>query len=198
MTGHGSIVHYRGPDNKVVDLNSSSYESITCGHCGEKVVGCVVAALYTFAATQWIRCPSCGAGSVIHQNVQYPGPKTGGDVAALPEDVHRAYEEARACASVNAFTAAEVMCRKILMHVAVDKGAEENKSFAYYIQYLSENGYVTPPMTPWVDAIRKNGNVAVHDIPATDEERAIGTLIFTEQLLRLVYLMEHLAAKYAP
>lgn len=82
------------------------------------------------------------------------------------------------------------------MHVAVDKGAEAGKSFAFYIQHLSDNGYVTPPMNPWVDVIRKNGNIAVHEIPATSEERALGTLIFTEQLLRLVYMMEHLAAKY--
>ncbi|WP_179255692.1 DUF4145 domain-containing protein [Streptomyces sp. SS07] len=127
---------------------------------------------------------------------QFPGPKVGGDVLGLPSDVEQAYEEARSCAGVNAYTATEVMCRKILMHVAVDKGAESGKAFAFYLSYLSDKGYVTPPMRPWVDEIRKNGNVAVHEIPATDPKRALGTLIFTEQLLRMVYMMEHLAARY--
>ncbi|EEF78683.1 hypothetical protein MDMS009_2856 [Methylophaga thiooxydans DMS010] len=34
---------------------------------------------------------------------------------------------------VNAYTAAELICRKILMHVAADKGADEGKSFAAYL-----------------------------------------------------------------
>ncbi|MFJ6499467.1 DUF4145 domain-containing protein [Streptomyces virginiae] len=120
----------------------------------------------------------------------------GGEVAGLPQKIDQAYNEARACAGVNAFTAAEMMCRKILMHIAVDKGAADGKSFAFYLSHLADQGYVTPPMRGWVDVIRSHGNIAVHEIPPSDKDRALGTLIFTEQLLRMVYLMEHLAAQY--
>ncbi|MEU3366736.1 DUF4145 domain-containing protein [Streptomyces pseudogriseolus] len=196
MAGHGGIVHFSGPSNKNYDSSSANaHHQIICGHCGNSAVGAVVAAYFEHEI-YWIRCPSCGGGTVISNGAQFPGPKIGGDVLGLPDDVEQAYQEARSCAGVNAYTAAEVMCRKILMHVAVDKGAESGKSFAYYLSYLSDEGYVTPPMQPWVDEIRKNGNIAVHEIPATDPERALGTLIFTEQLLRMVYMMEHLAARY--
>ncbi|WP_405807154.1 DUF4145 domain-containing protein [Streptomyces sp. NBC_00210] len=198
MAGHGDIVHFNGPQNTSKGVSdANSYRSMNCGHCSRDVVAAVIA-MHPGQMTSWTTCPSCNGGTVFSGEIQYPGPKVGGDVDGLPGDVSQAYQEARACASVAAYTAAEVMCRKILMHVAVDKGAEAGKSFAFYLTYLGDQGYVTPPMKPWVEVIRKNGNIAVHEIPATDKERALGTLIFTEQLLRMVYLMEHLANKYAP
>ena len=82
------------------------------------------------------------------------------------------------------------------MHVAVDKGAAENRSFADYVDHLASEGFVTPPMKPWVDLIRKHANLATHELPATDERRAAGTLAFTAQLLRLIYEMDHKARQY--
>jgi len=51
-------------------------------------------------------------------------------------------------------------------------------------------------MKPWVDLIRKRGNVATHELPATDHDHAIMTLEFTAQLLRLVHEMSHLVGMY--
>ncbi len=84
------------------------------------------------------------------------------------------------------------------MHVAVDKGADTNKSFAHYLNYLTEQGYLTPPMLPWVDLIRRRGNEATHEIPASDKDQALGTLMFTAQLLRLVYEMDHKVRQFLP
>jgi Tfp pilus assembly protein FimV len=84
------------------------------------------------------------------------------------------------------------------MHIAVDKGAPSNNTFKGFVDYLETNHHVTPAMKPWVDVIRQHGNIAVHELPHTDRERAIGTLTFTEQLLRNVYEMEYLAARFAP
>jgi hypothetical protein len=70
-----------------------------------------------------------------------PGPRPGSNLRGLPEDVARAYGEARDAASVNAWTATEMMCRKILMHVAVDKGAKPGEIFAHYIGHLAAEGY---------------------------------------------------------
>ena len=44
------------------------------------------------------------------------------------------------------------------MHVAVSKGADEGKGFAYYAQFLADNHYVPPDAVPRVDHIRKKGN----------------------------------------
>ena len=97
--------------------------------------------------------------------------------------------------SVSAYTAAELMCRKILMHVAVDKGAKAGLHFVTYIKYLEDQGYSTPPMKKWVELIKNHGNEATHEIAETDVERAEGTIMFTAELLRLTYEMEYLAGK---
>lgn len=97
---------------------------------------------------------------------------------------------------VNAFTAAEIMCRKILMHVAVDKGANEGETFAKYIDYLEQSNYFTPDMADWVDQIRQNGNEFAHELPALSEKRAKSTVTFTAHLLKLIYEMEHLANEF--
>jgi hypothetical protein len=100
--------------------------------------------------------------------------------------------------SAGAFTACELVCRKILMHVAVEKGAKEGASFSSYLKHLEGAGYVTPPMKKWVGLIRAHGNESTHRLPAPDQNRAESTLMFTAELLRLVYEMESLAEKYAP
>jgi hypothetical protein len=128
----------------------------------------------------------------------YPGVAFGPAIEGLVKDVADAYGEARRCMGVNAFTACEGICRKILMHVAVEKGAKEGETFASYITHLEAAGFVTPPMKPWVDLIRQHGNQAQHLLPATDKTRAEATLMFTAELLRLTYEMDYMAKKYAP
>jgi hypothetical protein len=99
--------------------------------------------------------------------------------------------------SVNAHTAAEALCRKILMHIAVDKGAKEGTTFSSYIDHLMKEGYVTPPMKEWVTLIKKHGNEASHRLDPPERARAEGTVYFTAQLLRTVYEMAHLATRFA-
>lgn len=127
-----------------------------------------------------------------------PATLGGEPVEGLPEDVGRAYREARGCLAVGAFTACELMCRKILMHVAVAKGAGEDQSFASYVTYLRNEGHITAAMVPWVDEIRNRGNVATHEIPAAEQQRAASTLTFTTQLLRIVYEMEYKLQQQSP
>ena len=146
-----------------------------------------------------LQCASCHEPSVLDSSGRvHPGVAFGQPLQGLPEDVHEAYEEARRCLSINADVAAEGMCRKILMHIAVEKGAEDGGSFEGYIDFLVGQGYVTPPMKPWVDLIRKHGNRAHHRLQPRDRKRAEMTLIFTAHLLRNVYEMGHLAEKYLP
>jgi hypothetical protein len=77
-------------------------------------------------------CPHCNEPTYLSADGrQVPGPAFGGTVAHISsEDVSALYDEARNCMKVNAFTAAVMCCRKLLMHIAVSEGAEENKSFA--------------------------------------------------------------------
>lgn len=195
FAGHRGVTKHDGS-------TGDSWFSYTCAHCGERVSG-VVAATYhvepTVAPVKWLRCPSCANGSVLalDGNV-YPGVPFGPDVEGLPNEVQEAYKEARRCMSVNALTSCESMCRKILMHVAVEKGAKEGKPFTDYLSHLETQGYITPPMKGWVDLIRQHGNKAAHRLDPPDRNRAESTLMFTAELLRLIYEMEYMAKRYAP
>lgn len=179
---------------KVDDFDA--WVDFTCGNCGRDVNGFAVAIMIN---NVWLYCPSCKKGSIhFHdEGVFYPGVVFGPEIQGLPSDVARAYNEARRSMSVNAFIGAELICRKILMHVAVDKGAEEGESFQSYIDHLQTEGYITPTMKPWVELIREHGNMATHNLEAADHKRAEHTLIFTAELLRVVYEMEYLAGQIA-
>lgn len=173
----------------------------TCGHCGTQVSGAVLAYAKDNRGYvgRWLQCSTCGDGSFSNiEEKLFPGASFGPSIEGLPADVQEAYCEARDCLSVNSTTAAELICRKILMHVAVDKGAAEGQTFASYIDYLQKQGYVTPPMRGWVVLIKDHGNESTHKLPKPERKRAEGTILFTAQLLRSVYEMGHLADQFAP
>jgi len=170
-----------------------------CGHCGRDVSGAVVAYTSGSDYVRWMWCPACLGGSVADSlDTVYPGTIAGPEIQGLPTDVGDAYQEARRSFGVRAYIATELVCRKILMHIAVDKGAPEDRTFAEYVSDLETYGYVTPPMKPWVDLIRLHGNDAAHELTAPSRARAESTLMFTAELLRLGYEMGHLASKYIP
>jgi len=178
------------------------WRTYMCAHCSNRVTGLVVARSRNDKQQMslWLRCPDCQEPSVWieHLDAIIPGPRFGPSVEGLPSNVEDAYEEARQCMAAQAFTAAELLCRKILMHIAVEKGAAAGEKFAAYLTYLEQTGYITPPMKPWVDLIRKHGNLATHELPPSDRQRAESTVMFTAELLRLVYEMEYLAQRYTP
>jgi len=158
--GHRSIAK---PDGSTRD----AWFEFVCGHCHTKVSGAVIA--YCGAdpdgLTRWLLCPECNKGSVVDRSGKIsPGTLFGPSLIGLPPRINEAYEQARRSMSVSAFTGCELICRKILMHVAVEKGAKEGESFAGYLAFLEQQGYVTPPMKPWVEVIRRHGNQATHEL----------------------------------
>lgn len=177
------------------------WETYTCPYCARDVTGAVVA---SYAAPGlgpwclWLRCPRCGKGAVLEEGILHPSAPFGPDIEGLPVQVAEAYDEARNCIGAGAYTAAELICRKILMYVAVDKGADAGKPFTTYLDHLEKAGYLAPAMKGWVDLIRQHGNLATHELPAPDQQEAESTVMFTAELLRLVYEMEHMAQRYMP
>ncbi len=116
-----------------------------------------------------------------------PAAKLGNEVAGLTDDIQALYDEARKSTSVGAYTSAVLTCRKILMHVAVQKGAEEGNKFIEYVDYLLENNYIPPDGRNWVDYIRTKSNEANHEIVIMKRKDADDLITFTEMLLRLIY-----------
>ena len=191
--GHSRITHQNGAEKE-------SWFSYTCASCNTKVSGAVVSNFHNgLGNIQWLLCTNCGEGSVkLSTELIFPSASFGPIIDGLPNDVKAAYTEARECISANALTACELMCRKILMHVAVEKGAKEGDTFAAYLTHLEGLGYITPPMKIWVGLIREHGNEATHLLATPTRERVESTLFFTAELLRLVYEMEFLASRYVP
>ena len=192
-------------ENNIQHLGNSdnlSRHNYRCGHCGRENSGRVVSIYHTdknktTPRIKFMLCTSCADGSVwIMPDKVIPGISPGEKLEGLPTEVNEAYEEARKCFAINSYTACELLCRKILMHIAVDKGAAEGKSFKFYLDFLETKGYITPSIKSWVDIIRKNGNDSTHKLETPSKERAENTFMFTMQLLRIIYEMEYKANKY--
>jgi len=134
-------------------------------------------------------CPRCKRPTFFDRskNKQFPGSKHGNVVNHLPKDVGMLYEEARDAFSSNAPTCTVLAVRKLLMHVAVEKGAQPNQKFVEYVNYLEQNHLINPEASNWVDRMREKGNEANHEIKISAPEEATEMLDFMEMLLKMVY-----------
>ncbi|MCK4458549.1 MAG: DUF4145 domain-containing protein [Methanosarcinales archaeon] len=162
-----------------------------CGHCGLHLASQrgwdaydksdIVAHIYI--------CHNCFQPTYFGPDgKQIPGVAYGNPVHDIPDQyVESLYEEARNCTASNASTAAVLCCRKLLMNLAVSKGASEGQKFIEYVEYLSDKGFIPPDGRDWVDHIRKKGNEATHEIAIVEREDAEELLSFVEMLLKFIY-----------
>lgn len=172
------------------DTRNGSQKRWHCGHCGSvSGTGRCYAGRVAEGIWQYIYiCSYCNEPTYWDlKSRQIPGALPGAPVAALPEDVESLYQEARRCIAAGAPTAATMACRKILMNLAVSNGADKNKQFAHYVDWMAENGYVPPGGDVWVKQIKDTGNEANHELPHIETDRAEKILKFTEGLLRFVH-----------
>ena len=169
-------------------------KTYSCGYCGSQVSsdkgykigksldgsGDQVGGIYI--------CPNCqGPTFFTLDNRQLPGSTIGASINFVPEKLNNLYEEARKCFTNNCYTASVLLCRKMLMNIAVEKGAEEGLKFIEYVNYLSDSGYLPPDGKLWVDHIRTKGNEATHEIKLMGNQDAIDLITFVEMLLRFIY-----------
>jgi hypothetical protein len=118
---------------------------------------------------------------------QTPGVAYGNAVNHLPNDIEQLYQEARAAIAGSAPTAATLCCRKILMHVAVERGGAEGENFTVYVKYLEDQNYIPAGAKAWVDQIRTRGNETNHQIQIKSRPEAEEMIDFTEMLLKVIY-----------
>lgn len=72
--------------------------------------------------------------------------------------------------AANAPTLAVLGFRKLLMHVAVGKGAPTSQTFQQYVTFLDVNHHVPVGAKDWIDHIRTRGNEANHEIKMMSKE----------------------------
>jgi hypothetical protein len=133
-------------------------------------------------------CPNCDKPTFIDaKGIAHPGVRFGRDVEHVPVEVLALYDEARDCYSISAYTAAVLLCRKLLMNIGVTQGAAANLAFIAYVEYLAANGFVPPNGKGWVDHIRRKGNEATHEIVVMTADDAKDLINFSEMLLKFIY-----------
>ena len=167
---------------------TSSIGSIdyTCGYCGHEIatpIGYQTNGNAKIYICHWCDQPTYFDGDMW----QVPGASFGNQVEHIPDDVSALYNEARNCMQVNAYTASILCSRKLLMNIAVSRGAKEGLKFIQYVDYLAANGYLPPDGKEWVDQIRQVGNMATHEINIMKRSEAAELIMFLEMLLKFIY-----------
>lgn len=168
-----------------------------CGYCGHQV-----GSEQGFFACQdvdeddpgphpWVNamvCPVCNGLTIITgTGEQFPRNPPGSPVKHLPDDLARLYEEARQCAGAGAYTGSVMVCRKILMNLAVAEGAGKDLRFIEYVDYLTKKVIVPQRARGWIDHIRHCGNEATHELAVMSADDATRLLRFVELLLRMLH-----------
>ncbi len=177
--------------------NSLSIPShpIICGYCGQNIAPHIGYWLYadTISSKKDMgyvyQCPLCKNPIIffIDTKETIPGAPYGREIKNLPDNIQTLYNECRTCYANQCYTSAQMIARTLLMHIAVEQGAEEGLPFARYVTYLDEKGYIPPNGKKWVDYIRTSGNVANHEIVIKEREETQKVITFLSTLLLVIY-----------
>lgn len=186
-----------------------AWEVRICPHCGAaQMLVIAIAVEQQNSSTpelvergpRWYLCSSCRQPSVLVDGVIQPSSRPLRTPKGLPTTDRAIWEEARSCLGVHAYSATVMLCRKLLLHVAVEKGLppknKQNRAPSYMdaVRHLESSGVITADMREWVDQIKSIGNDANHELTPIAESQANDVATFTEQLLILAYEMRALRA----
>lgn len=184
-------------DNPNLFWQGESYlkeNKFVCGHCGTSTSSVKGMALRNgLNSTDSYRrdknngvyiCTDCEMPTFIWNQFQYPGNRYGSEVSDLSELLGTVYDEARSAYSSGAYTGVALLCRKLLMHIAIELGAQENKRFIDYVNFLEEEKHITTRSKEWVDSIRTNGNASTHQMQIASKEEAEKMIKFSEMILK--------------
>lgn len=164
----------------------------SCGYCGSAIAsqeGYQASHDQTAYAGLIYICHECHCPTFFDESgTQTPGAAFGTEISDIgDEKVAKMYDEARNCMKTSSYTAAVLCCRKLLMHIAVFKGAKPSQQFVDYVQFLADKNYIPPDAKDWVDHIRDKGNEANHEIDLMDKQEAELLIQFSSMLLHMIF-----------
>ena len=135
------------------------------------------------------QCPICGKPVILDTNTSsvLPPVKSFDVVKELPEDIEKLYNEMRDAYSVQAYTCCVITGRTLLANIAVEQGAQDNKGFVYYVDYLVDNFLPKSSGKQWVDKVRLLGNDSAHHMVIANKDMATTSMKFLEAILKNVY-----------
>lgn len=162
-------------------------QSFRCGYCSREVASNQGFQVAHVSHRRAYICPNCECLSYFDREQQTPRSVSGTAIGHLPTDIAGLLKEARHCIAAGANTAAVLLARKMLMHIAVAQGASDGRTFLQYVEYLASAGWVPPNGKHWVDHIRKKGNEPNHELVVMTAVDATEILSFLEMLLIFIY-----------
>lgn len=93
-------------------IDSTSY---TCGFCGNLIASSIGYSKSPHKEWKIFICSHCDKPTYFSGDHQLPGVASGNFVGHLPVDIEFLYMEARNCVAASCYTAAVLICRKLLM-----------------------------------------------------------------------------------
>ncbi len=178
------------------DTGTYPFSTITlfCPYCNKEVAAIQHISITKgqFAETEELfvvsECPVCMKPIIydVKKGSTFPVALPFESVKNLPDEVATIFDECRSACGAGCYTASVILARTLLNHVAVDKGAEANKSFQYYVDYLVEN-FMPPKSKAWVDSIRLSANDSTHHLEIMKKEEAELVIKFVMYLLKYIY-----------
>lgn len=107
--------------------------------------------------------------------------------ADWPTELSNLYDEAAKAYAAGAYTAATMVCRKILMACACEKGASDGDTFAKYVDFITNNILTYPAARASIDAIRAIGNEANHHVQFVNQADAKRAMKIVTYMLNTIY-----------
>lgn len=187
-TGLKTVRTWASGSPQIYDVEQAWYQS-ECPHCG----GGQALMVAQSGNAHWLRCVTCLQGAVRNGPKVSPSALPLRTPEKLPPGDAAVWEEVRLCLGAGANLAAVMLCRKLLLHIAVANGlAPENDKgrspgFAECVEHLQRRGVITAQMRDWVEPIKDVGNTANHSIVTVTATEAEQVATFTLQLLVLAY-----------
>lgn len=186
-------VHVHGMKGDTV-RQEPQYVYYTCGHCGAPVHGCfVVLSKRNEGSRHAYALCGCGKGTALALTSgttvveQWPAPRDYYASKDWPDEVQPLFNEAAESYRAGAYTAAAMVCRKILMVTSHLEDASPNESFKYYVDYLAGEVLTFPRATKAIDRIRDIGNAANHEPDLVEKPDAEDAMRITKYLLDSLY-----------
>lgn len=167
-----------------------------CGACGQSTNGRVICDLnrtsdQSMVAWCMCSCPKEEPTIIVWKDrlisSQLPISRTFVAHDSWPPELAALYEEAAKSYSASAFTAAVMVCRKLLMACACHEGDADGKTFAQYVDFVTGTVLTFPRAKASLDAIRSIGNDANHNVAFVNQADAERAMKIVTYMLDTIY-----------
>ena len=111
----------------------------------------------------------------------------------MPSGMCEIYDGVSACLEKGLPAASVILCRNLLVHIAVEKGAKQGDSFSNYLAFIEKKGYVPPVIKPKFEEVIKIGNKANHYTAKISQKEAKKIVGFMQAFLTLFYEYQDMA-----